>query len=52
VTKIVRAPDLRDKLAAQGAEAAGGTPEEFAAAIRADTLLWTRVIREAGIKGE
>jgi tripartite-type tricarboxylate transporter receptor subunit TctC len=52
VTKIVRAPDMRDKLAAQGAEAAGGTPEEFAAVIRADTVLWTRVIREAGIKGE
>jgi tripartite-type tricarboxylate transporter receptor subunit TctC len=52
VTKIVRAPDMRDKLAAQGAEAAGGTPEEFAAVIRTDTVLWTRVIREAGIKGE
>jgi len=52
VTKIVRAPEMRDKLAAQGAEAAGGTPEEFAAVIRADTVLWTRVIREAGIKGE
>ena len=52
VTRIVRAPEMRDKLAAQGAEAAGGTPEEFVAVIRADTLLWTRVIREAGIKGE
>ena len=52
VTKIVRAPDMREKLAAQGADAAGGTPEDFAAVIRADTVLWTRVIREAGIKGE
>ena len=52
VTKIVRAPDMREKLAAQGADAAGGTPEDFAAVIRADTVLWTRVIREAGSKGE
>jgi len=52
VTRIVRATEMREKLAAQGAEAAGGTPEEFAAVIRADTALWTRVIREAGIKGE
>src|SRR4029450_469424 len=70
VTKIVRAPEMREQLSAQaaegagrppemrenrpaqGAEPAGGTPEEFAAVIRADTALWTRVIREAGIKGE
>ena len=52
VTKIVRAPEMREKLAAQGAEPAGGTPEEYAAVIRAETVLWTRVIREAGIKSE
>jgi len=52
VTKIVRAPEMREKLATQGAEPVGGTPEEYAAVIRADTVTWTRVIRQAGIKGE
>ncbi|HJY79047.1 MAG TPA: tripartite tricarboxylate transporter substrate binding protein [Burkholderiales bacterium] len=52
VTRIVHAPEMRDKLAAAGAEPGGGTPEDYAAVIRADTVLWTRVIREAGIKGE
>jgi len=52
VTKIVRTPEMREKLAAQGAEAAGGSAEDYAAVIRADTVLWTRVIREAGIKSE
>ena len=52
VTRIVRAPEMREKLAAAGAEPGGGTPEHYAAVIRADTVLWTRVIREAGIKGE
>jgi len=52
VTKIVRAADMREKLAAQGAEPGGGTPEEYAAVIRSETVLWTRVIREAGIKSE
>jgi tripartite-type tricarboxylate transporter receptor subunit TctC len=52
VTRIVRAPEMREKLAAAGAEPGGGTPEDYAAVIRADTVLWTRVIREAGIKGE
>jgi tripartite-type tricarboxylate transporter receptor subunit TctC len=52
VTRIVRAPEMREKLAAAGAEPGGGTPEDYAAVIRADTVLWTRVIREAGIKVE
>ena len=52
VTRIVRAPEMREKLAAAGAEPGGGTPEDYAAVIRADTVLWTRVIKEAGIKGE
>jgi tripartite-type tricarboxylate transporter receptor subunit TctC len=52
VTRIVRAPEMRERLAAAGAEPGGGTPEDYAAVIRADTVLWTRVIREAGIKGE
>jgi tripartite-type tricarboxylate transporter receptor subunit TctC len=52
VAKMVRSPDMREKLAAQGAEPAGGTPEEYAAVIRADTALWARVIKETGIKAE
>jgi tripartite-type tricarboxylate transporter receptor subunit TctC len=52
VTKIVRAAEMGEKLSAQGAEPVGGTPEDYAAVIRADTALWTRVIREAGIKSE
>jgi len=52
VARIVRAPEMREKLLAQGAEPVGGTPEEYAAVIRSDTALWTRVIRETGIKAE
>jgi tripartite-type tricarboxylate transporter receptor subunit TctC len=52
VSRIVRSPEMREKLAAQGAEPGGGTPEDYAAVIRADTALWARVIRETGIKAE
>jgi tripartite-type tricarboxylate transporter receptor subunit TctC len=52
VTKIVRRPEMKEKLVSQGAEPAGGTPEDYAAAIRADTATWARVIREAGLRGE
>jgi len=43
-SRIVRAPDTREKLALQGAEAVGSTPEEFSAVIRADTATWSRVV--------
>jgi tripartite-type tricarboxylate transporter receptor subunit TctC len=52
VTRIVRATEMTQKLAAQGAEPAGGTPEEFAAVLRADSVTWARVIKDAGIRGE
>ena len=52
VTKIVRAAQIRDKLAVQGAEVAGGTPEEFRAVIQADISTWARVIKDTGIRGE
>ena len=52
VTKIVRAAETREKLAVQGAEVAGGSPEEFAAVIQADSLTWSRVVKDSGIRGE
>ena len=42
--------ELRERLAAQGADVVGGTPEEFAKIIRADFAKWARVVRESGAK--
>jgi tripartite-type tricarboxylate transporter receptor subunit TctC len=50
--KIVRASEVREKLALQGAEAEGSTPEEYAAAIRADTATWARVVEQTGLRAE
>jgi len=52
VTRIVRSAEMRDRLGAQGAEAAGGSPEEFAEVIRADSLTWSRVVKDTGMRGE
>ena len=51
-TKIVNAPDLKSKLAAQGIMIETNSPSDFARAIREDHARWGKVIREAGIKGE
>ena len=46
------APDMREKLVAQGAEPSGITPEEFGKLMREETKRWTEVIRKANVKVE
>jgi tripartite-type tricarboxylate transporter receptor subunit TctC len=43
-------PELRARLNAQGADIAGGTPEEFARVIRSDFAKWARVVKASGAK--
>jgi tripartite-type tricarboxylate transporter receptor subunit TctC len=52
VNKALESPDLREKLAQQYYEPLGGTPERFAAAIRADMDRYGRAIKAAGITPE
>ncbi len=52
IVRILRAPDLREKFAAQGIELTPGTPEEFAAFLRADIAKWAKVIQVSGAKPE
>jgi len=49
VSRIVKLRDVADALAAQGAQAVGGTPQELANIIAADTARWAKVIKDAGI---
>ena len=48
--KALAMMDVREKFAAQGAEAVGSTPEEFRAYIRAEIDKWGRVIRASGAR--
>jgi tripartite-type tricarboxylate transporter receptor subunit TctC len=48
--KIMARPEMREKLAAIGLEPMGGTPAEFAAAIRAEAPYWEHIIKAAGVK--
>ena len=50
VNKALKTERVRDSLAKIGTDAGGGTPEEFGALMRAETLRWTKVIKDAGIK--
>jgi tripartite-type tricarboxylate transporter receptor subunit TctC len=50
--KAAQSPEMMQRLAAEGSEAVGSTPKEFEAHIRFEQALWSRVIKQAGIKGE
>ncbi len=52
LVKALQEPAVRTRLADQGAEATGGTPEQFAEFIRAEAARWGRVVRAAGLKPE
>jgi tripartite-type tricarboxylate transporter receptor subunit TctC len=52
VNAVLQMPDLRDKLAAQGIEIVGGTPESVHAELLDEIAKWGRVIAAAKIKPE
>jgi tripartite-type tricarboxylate transporter receptor subunit TctC len=49
INAILDAPEMRQRLADQGAEAVGGTPEAFAEHAKRERDKWSRVIRDANI---
>lgn len=50
--KALQDPELRAKMAEQGNEVVGGTPEQFAALIKAEMPRWGKVVRDAKIEPE
>src|SRR5262249_34090883 len=46
----LQSASLKERLASQGADAVGGTAEEFGKIIRADYAKWARVVKESGAK--
>ena len=52
IVKILRLPDVRERLAVQGAEPAGNSPEEYAALLKADLARWAKVVKMANIRAD
>ena len=50
INKALLAVDFRERLAANGAEPVGGTPEQFARVIERETAKFAAVVKRAGIK--
>ncbi len=52
IVHALRDDEVGKRLAADGAEAVGSTPEEFAAFIKSESEKWAKVATAAGIKAE
>ena len=50
VDAILRDPEFRAKLAADGSEVVGGTPEEFASYVKSEAAKWAKVVQDSGAR--
>lgn len=50
--KAMSAPEMRERLAAEGAEPAGSTPAQFGAFLRAEIGKWAKVVKAAKIHAD
>ena len=52
IVKVLGSADVREKIAALGAEPVGNTPVEFTAMQRAEAARWAKLAREANIHAD
>ncbi len=50
VVTIIRRPDFQARLAKDAIDPVANTPEQFAAQIKADIAMWTKIVKAAGAK--
>ena len=52
VAKLLKLPDVRERLATQGMDPIGSTPAQFAEFVRKENEQWSKVVKAAGVKAE
>ena len=50
IAAIIKLPDVRERMLADGAEPVGSTPGEFAEFLRRETLKWAKVVKDSGAR--
>jgi tripartite-type tricarboxylate transporter receptor subunit TctC len=52
IVHLLQSAEVRARLSGDGADPVGSSPDEFAAFLRAETVKWAKVVRDAGIPPE
>jgi len=52
VIRVLRDPEVKKRITDLGAEVVGNSPEEFGAAMRAESAQWAEIIKAANIRAE
>ncbi len=50
--KALKAPDLQQRLASEGCEPVGSTPEQLAAHIKTEMARWAKIVKASGMQAE
>jgi tripartite-type tricarboxylate transporter receptor subunit TctC len=50
IVRILKLPDVKERLATLGFDPVGSTPDELAAKIQSETNKWTKVVRQTNVK--
>ena len=50
IQRVLNLPDVRERMSAEGASPAGGTPQQFATLVRSEVDKWRRIIQQAGVQ--
>ena len=50
IVKILAQPEIRDRIAGEGAEVVGDTPAQFAAFLKSDIARWAPLIKQSGAR--
>jgi tripartite-type tricarboxylate transporter receptor subunit TctC len=52
IARLLHQPDVKEKLAADGADAVGNTPEQFGAHIKSEVIKYAKLVKQIGLKAE
>ena len=50
IIKVLNQPDTRERLAQQGIDRVGNSPDEAAAYVKSEIIKWAKVIKAANVR--
>ena len=52
IVRAIKANDVRERLASEGADVVGDSPEALTAFVKAEIAKWGRIVKQSGVKAE